>query len=120
MLENNLGAISFKPIPYPSALCRGRGNIGIDPIIIPCECSMNIDKGMVHVTTSKGVPMLKKLGAIGSGLIVGAGSLMAGPSPVVPTTALEADYALFDYVFGAVILVSFTLMIAKRAKGFIR
>lgn len=59
-----------------------------------------------------------KVATAGVALIT-APALFAGPAPVVPGTALEADYALFDYVFAGVIAVAFIFMIARRVKGFI-
>lgn len=52
--------------------------------------------------------------------VVTAGNLMAADAPVVPTTALKADYSLFDYVFAGVLGVCFMFMIARRSKGFAR
>ena len=60
-----------------------------------------------------------KVAAVGSTLL-SAPVLFAGDAPVVPTTPLEADYALFDYVFAGVIAVAFIFMIARRVKGFIK
>ncbi|OJJ28523.1 phosphonate transporter, partial [Campylobacter concisus] len=47
-------------------------------------------------------------------------ALFAGDAPVIPTTPLKADYALFDYVFAGVIAVAFIFMIAGRVKSFIK
>ena len=60
-----------------------------------------------------------KVVAVGSTLL-SAPVLFAGDSPVVPTTPLKADYALFDYVFAGVIAVAFIFMIAGRVKSFIK
>lgn len=60
----------------------------------------------------------------GKGLVVAgtvaAGNLMAGTTPTVPATALEADYSLFDYVFGGVLVMCLIFAVAKRSKGFVR
>ena len=55
-----------------------------------------------------------------SAALVSAPAVFAGSAPTVPSTPLEADYALFDYVFAGVIAVAFIFMIARRVKGFIR
>ena len=60
----------------------------------------------------------KVTGLIGA-LTVGAGALVAGDTPVIPTTALAADYSVFDYVFAGAIGVALVFMVAKKAKSFI-
>lgn len=60
-----------------------------------------------------------KVATVGVALMT-APALFAGSAPVVPETPLEADYALFDYVFAGVVAVAFIFMIARRVKGFIR
>ena len=60
-----------------------------------------------------------KVAVVGS-MLLSAPALFAGDAPVVPTTPLKADYALFDYVFAGVVAVAFIFMIAGRIKGFIK
>lgn len=60
-----------------------------------------------------------KVAVVGS-MLLSAPALFAGDAPVVPTTPLKADYALFDYVFAGVVAVAFIFMIARRVKGFIK
>ena len=60
-----------------------------------------------------------KVAAVSSSLL-SAPALFAGDAPVIPTTPLKADYALFDYVFAGVIAVAFIFMIAGRVKSFIK
>ncbi|WP_103642976.1 phosphonate transporter [Campylobacter concisus] len=60
-----------------------------------------------------------KVAAVSSALL-SAPALFAGDAPVIPTTPLKADYALFDYVFAGVIAVAFIFMIAGRVKSFIK
>lgn len=61
-----------------------------------------------------------KVVSAGVSILVLAGNAMAGSTPTVPATPLEADYAVFDYVFAGVIGVGLVFMLARRAKGFIR
>lgn len=61
-----------------------------------------------------------KLMGLAIGAQVAATSAMAADTPTVPATALQADYALFDYVFAGVLAVSLVFMVARRAKGFVR
>ncbi|KFL34348.1 MULTISPECIES: hypothetical protein [unclassified Sulfurospirillum] len=74
--------------------------------------------------TAKAVSAGQSVVTAGKGLVVAgavaAGNLMAGDSPVVPTTELKADFALFDYVFAGVLVVCIVFMVAKRSKGFVR
>ena len=65
-------------------------------------------------------PMLSKLKTLGLFVAFSAVNAIAAPTPTVPSTALETDYALFDWVFAGVVATGFVFMVARRVKGFVR
>ena len=77
-------------------------------------------KKMSAKAKSAGVAVYQTGKVVAVGAIVGAGNLMAGDTPVVPTTELKADYALFDYVFAGVLVMCLIFAVARRSKGFVR